>query len=144
MAGIILADSFAATQPAAESRVRDKWRGRVSLPTRRRRRRVAPPLHGSRAALGVTLDGDSSPAAAGNRLLLFSRAGIARGRRSGCRVVLSARGRTLGADTGFMSLCGRVDKLLDASGHVRELIRPSPFNSSAAIWVARKFSRGVA
>ena len=126
MAGIILADSFAAAQSAAESRMRDRRRGRVSLPTRWRRRGVAPPLQGSRAALYVTLDGDSSPAGGGSRLLFFPCAGVARSQRSGHRIVLSVWGRTFGADTGFMPLCGHVDKLLDASGHVGELISPQP------------------
>ena len=38
--------------------------------------------------------------------------------------MLSAWGRTFGADTGFMPLYGRIDKLLDASGHVGGLVRP--------------------
>ena len=80
----------------------------------------------SRAAFRVALDGDTSPAAASSRLLVFPCAGAARGRRPGCRGVLSAWGRTFSAGAGFMPLCGRVDQLLDASSHVGELISPQP------------------
>ena len=124
MAGVILADSFSATQSAAESRMRDRRRSGVSLPMRRRRGRIAPPFYSLRTAFCVTLNGDSSPAAAGSRLLFFPCTGVARSRRSGRRAVLSAWGRTFSTDTGFMPLCGRVDKLLDASGHVGELVGP--------------------
>ena len=43
----------------------------------------------------------------------------------------------------YADLC-RADQLLDASGHVGELVGPSPLSSSTIDWAARRFSRGVA
>ena len=126
MAGVVLSDSFLAAKAVTECRVHDRRWGGISLPARRRGRHVASSLHGSGAAFCVTLDGDSSPAAASSRLVVFPCAGTARSRRPGCRGVLSAWGRTLSAGAGFMPFCGRVDQLLDAPRHVGELISPQP------------------
>ena len=123
MAGVVFADSFTATKSAAESRMLDRRRGGISFPARRRRRRVASSFHTSRAAFCVALDGDSCPAAASSRLLLLSHTGATRSRRTRRRAVLSARGAS-SSDIGFMPLYGRVDQLLDASGHVGELVGP--------------------
>src|SRR4051794_8539132 len=104
--------------------MRDSRWGGVPLPTRRRRRRVAQPLHGSRAAFCVSLDGDPGSASAGSRLFLVSRAGFTRSRRLGHRAMLSARGRAFRAGIGIVLLCGCIDQLLDASDHVGELFGP--------------------
>ena len=122
MAGVALADSFSAAESVAKSRVCDRRRSEASFSSRRGRRQISLVLYSSRAAIRVALDGDASPAAAGSRLLVFLLAGAARSRRAGRRGVLSARGMTIGAGTGFMPFCSRVDQLLDPSCHVREVI----------------------
>ena len=126
MAGVILTDSFAVTQSATDSRMRDRRRGGTSLPSRRGRRRISLALHRSRAAFRVALDGDTSPAAASSRLLVFPPVGAARSRRSGRRDVLPARGMTISVGASFVPFCGRVDQLLDPPCHVGELIGSQP------------------
>ena len=83
-------------------------------------------LHRSRAAFRVALDGDTSPAAASSRLLVFPLAGAARSRRAGRRGVLPARGMTISTGAGFVPFRSRVDQLLDPSCHVGELIGSQP------------------
>ena len=123
MAGVTLADSFAVAQSAAESRMRDRRQGGISLPTRRRWRRVASSFHTTRVAFGIALDGDSGPAPASSRLLLLSRMGSTCSQRTRRSAMLSARGAS-SSDVGFIPGCGRIDQLLDASGHVGELVGP--------------------
>ena len=83
-------------------------------------------LHRSRAAFRVALDGDTSPAAAGSRLLVFLLARTARSRRAGRRSVLPARGLAISSGASFVPFCSRVEQLLDPSRHVGELIGSQP------------------
>ena len=126
MAGVTLADSFSAAESVAKSRMRDGRRSEASFSSRRGRRQISLALDRSRAAFRVALDGDTSPAAASSRLLVFLLAGAARSRRAGRRGVLSARGMTISAGTGFMPFYSRVDQLLDPPCHVGELVGPQP------------------
>ena len=109
MAGVILTNSFAVAQSAAESRMRNRRWGGISLPTRQGRRRIASSFHSLGAAFCVALDDEPSPTAASSRLLVFSCMGAIYSRRPGRRAMLSALGRTFGAGAGFMPLYGRVD-----------------------------------
>ena len=102
VAGIILSDSLSAAKAVAECRVRDRRRSRVPRPTRWRRRRIALPLHSSRAVVLVSLDGEACPTATGSRLVASSSAG-ATSRRPGRRPMVLTRGRFVVPSGGHFS-----------------------------------------
>ena len=128
VAGVVLSDSLSAAKATSESRMLNRRRGNSPLSSGRGRQVVVPPLHCSRAAVLVALDGDVSPAAAGSRLLVSSIAEAA-SRRPRCRAFLSPGRRIVvlpvgrfNAAASFLLLGSRVKELLDALRHVATLV----------------------